>query len=74
MGEYTALTLANSITFNQGLSLLKNRGEAMQSAVPLGVGGMLAVLGVETNEIKKIINDNSKNINVFLQMIILKVK
>jgi [acyl-carrier-protein] S-malonyltransferase len=66
LGEYTALTLANSITFNQGLSLLKNRAESMQSAVPLGVGGMLAVLGVETNEIIKIINDNSKNIKCFL--------
>ena len=38
----------------------------MQSAVPLGEGGMLAVLGVETNEIIKIINDNSKNIKCFL--------
>ena len=66
LGEYTALTLANSITFNQGLSLLKNRGESMHSAVPLGLGGMLAVLGVETNEIIKIINDNSKNIKCFL--------
>ena len=38
----------------------------MQSAVPLGTGGMLAVLGVETNKIKDIINENSKNIKCFL--------
>ena len=50
LGEYTALALSNSITFEQGLLLLKNRGESMQSAVPLGEGGMLAVLGIETNE------------------------
>ena len=68
LGEYTALTecLANSISFEQGLLLLKNRGQAMQSAVPLGEGGMLAVLGVETIEIKKLINDNFKKIKCFL--------
>ena len=33
LGEYTALTAADAITFEQGLVLLKNRGEAMQSAV-----------------------------------------
>ena len=54
LGEYTALANANSISFEQGLLLLKSRGEAMQSAVPLGEGGMLAVLGVETSEIEKI--------------------
>ena len=32
LGEYTALTSANSLTFEQGLILLKNRGEAMHSA------------------------------------------
>ena len=35
LGEYTALTVANAITLEQGLTLLKIRGEAMQSAVPL---------------------------------------
>ena len=66
LGEYTALALSNSITFEQGLLLLKNRGESMQSAVPLGEGGMLAVLGIETNEINKIIKDNFENIKCFL--------
>ena len=66
LGEYTALTAANSITLEQGLLLLKNRGEAMQSAIPLGEGGMLAILGAETNEIKKIINENFENIKCFL--------
>ncbi len=66
LGEYTALTTAETITLEQGLLLLKSRGEAMQSAVPLGEGGMMAVLGVETEEIKKLINDNFKNIECFL--------
>ncbi len=66
LGEYSALTVADVITFEQGLLMLKNRGEAMQSAVPLGEGGMLAVLGVETSKIKNIIIENSKNIKCFL--------
>ena len=66
LGEYTALTCSNSLTFEQGLILLKYRGEAMQSAVPLGEGGMLAVLGVETDEIKKIIKENSDKMKCYL--------
>ncbi len=66
LGEYSALTVADVITFEQGLLMLKNRGEAMQSAVPLGEGGMLAVLGVETSKIENIISENSKNIKCFL--------
>ena len=66
LGEYTALTVADAITLEQGLLLLKNRGEAMQSAVPLGEGGMLAVLGIETEEIKNIIKENFENIKCYL--------
>ncbi len=66
LGEYTALTAADAITLEQGLLLLKNRGEAMQSAVPLGEGGMLAVLGVETEEIKNIIKENFESIKCYL--------
>ena len=66
LGEYTALTTADAITLEQGLLLLKNRGEAMQSAVPLGEGGMLAVLGVETEEIKNIIKENFESIKCYL--------
>ena len=66
LGEYTALANANSISFDQGLLLLKSRGEAMQSAVPLGEGGLLAVLGVETSEVEKILEINFENIKCFL--------
>ena len=66
LGEYTALTVAETITLEQGLLLLKRRGEAMQSAVPIGEGGMMAVLGIETEEIKKLISENFENIKCFL--------
>ena len=66
LGEYTALTTANVMSLEQGLLLLKNRGESMQSAVPLGEGGMLAVLGVETQKIKNLIEENFENSKCFL--------
>ena len=66
LGEYTALTTANVMSLEQGLMLLKNRGESMQSAVPLGEGGMLAVLGIQTQEIKNLIEENFKFIRCFL--------
>tara|TARA_B100000674_G_scaffold498796_1_gene539505 strand:+ start:61 stop:990 length:930 start_codon:yes stop_codon:yes gene_type:complete len=62
LGEYTALTSAKALTFEQGLIMLKNRGEAMQSAVPLGTGGMLAILGTDIEEIKNLIDNNSEKI------------
>ena len=66
LGEYTALTVAGSITLEQGLILLKNRGEAMQSAVPLGEGGMLAVLGINAEELKKMVKENFDRIKCFI--------
>ena len=66
LGEHTALTTANVMSLEQGLVLLKNRGESMQSAVPLGEGGMLAVLGIQAQEIKNLIEENFKFIRCFL--------
>ena len=66
LGEYTALTTANVMSLEQGLVLLKNRGESMQSAVPLGEAGMLAELGIQTQEIKNLIEENFKFIRCFL--------
>ena len=61
LGEYSALSCAESITFEQTIKLLRIRGKAMQSAVPNGIGGMLAVLGVEINKVQEILNSNIKN-------------
>ena len=66
LGEYTALTAANSINFEQGLFLLKNRGESMQSALPLGEGGMLAVLGIDVKELELMLIENFENIKCFI--------
>ena len=55
LGEYSALVCAGSLTFHDALYLLYERGKAMQEAVPLGKGAMIAVLGVNINEVRKLI-------------------
>ncbi|MEE9330755.1 MAG: ACP S-malonyltransferase [Methylophilaceae bacterium] len=47
LGEYSALVAAEAISFGDALPLVKFRAEAMQSAVPEGVGAMAAILGLE---------------------------
>ena len=58
LGEYSALACAGYLDFVETLKVLKLRGEYMQNAVPKGVGGMLAVLGISTENLEKIINEN----------------
>ena len=58
LGEYSALACAEALTFSQTIQLLQKRGQAMQSAVPKGQGGMLAVLGSDVEKINQIIETN----------------
>ncbi len=46
LGEYSALVAAGSLSLADAARLLRIRGEAMQSAVPVGVGAMAALLGL----------------------------
>ena len=62
LGEYSALASAGALSFSDSLKILKIRGKAMQSAVPKGVGGMVAVLGSEIEIIENFISEN-KNKN-----------
>ena len=62
LGEYSALVCSNSLNINDALYLLHERGKSMQEAVPVGKGGMIAVLGMKVNELKELINlKNEKN-------------
>ncbi len=54
LGEYTALVCAGSITFEDAVKLVSQRGKLMQAAVPEGVGAMAAILGLEDDVIKDI--------------------
>lgn len=47
LGEYTALCAAGAFKLAQTATLLKARGQAMQAAVPVGVGAMAALLGAD---------------------------
>lgn len=47
LGEYTALVAAGSLTLADALPLVRLRAQAMQEAVPVGVGAMAAVLGLD---------------------------
>lgn len=47
LGEYTALVASNALAFKDAVPLVRFRAEAMQSAVPVGTGGMAAILGLE---------------------------
>ena len=57
LGEYSALVCSGSLKFSDALFLLFERGKAMQEAVPLGKGSMIAVLGLKISEIKNLINE-----------------
>lgn len=47
LGEYSALAAAGSFTIADAARLLRTRGQAMQKAVPIGVGAMAALIGLE---------------------------
>ena len=66
LGEYSALAASESLNFDQTIKLLKKRGKAMQSAVPKGEGGMLAVLGIDIEKLNKILEDNVSSYKCFI--------
>jgi len=52
LGEYTALAAAGAFRFSEAVRLVRKRGQFMQEAVPVGEGGMLAVLGAEPEKVQ----------------------
>ena len=60
LGEYSALVCAESLNFLDALYLLKERGKAMQEAVPIGEGSMIAVLGMKVQNIYEILKLENK--------------
>ena len=66
LGEYSALALAEALSFSDTLKILKIRGKAMQGSVPKGLGGMVAVLGSEIEAIEKMINENKTKYDCYI--------
>lgn len=54
LGEYSALVAAGAIEFGRAVPLVRQRGIYMQEAVPLGVGTMAAILGLEAARVESI--------------------
>jgi len=57
LGEYSALAAAGALSVADTARLLRIRGEAMQKAVPVGVGAMAAVLGLDLDAVRQLAAD-----------------
>ena len=66
LGEYSALACAGSISFEDTLKILQKRGKFMQESVPSGEGAMLAVLGINSKEVDKILDENKDKYQCFI--------
>ena len=51
LGEYSALVASGVLTLTQAVPLVRLRAQAMQEAVPVGVGAMAAILGLSANQV-----------------------
>lgn len=51
LGEYSALTCAGALAFQDAVGLVQKRGQYMQSAVPIGIGAMAAIVGLEDDKV-----------------------
>lgn len=60
LGEYSALVSSESLNFEDALFLLNERGKAMQEAVPIGEGSMIAVLGLKIDEIYDLLKNREE--------------
>ena len=59
LGEYSALAAAGSLSVADAARLLRIRGDAMQSAVPVGEGAMAAILGLELKQVEALVQQAS---------------
>lgn len=59
LGEYSAHVAAGTLSFTDALRTVRNRGKYMQEAVPVGVGAMAAILGMELEKVTAACSDAS---------------
>lgn len=59
LGEFSALVCAGALTFSDAVTLVKQRGAFMQAAVPVGVGAMAAIIGLDDEAINSICEKTS---------------
>ncbi|NLL82339.1 MAG: ACP S-malonyltransferase [Tissierellia bacterium] len=63
LGEYSSVVMSNAISFSDAVRLVRERGKFMQEAVPQGIGGMAAILGLDRLNLPYVI-DVSKEYGV----------
>jgi [acyl-carrier-protein] S-malonyltransferase len=54
LGEYTALVASGALAFRDAVPLVRFRAQAMQNAVPVGEGGMAAILGLDDDTVRAV--------------------
>jgi [acyl-carrier-protein] S-malonyltransferase len=57
LGEYSAHVAAGTLTFADAVRTVRNRGQYMQKAVPVGVGAMAAILGMTLHRVSEVVRE-----------------
>src|SRR5438067_140049 len=77
LGEYSAHVAAGTLSFADAVRTVRNRGKYMQEAVPVGVGAMAAILGMDLEQVRSLCADAAQgeicapsNINSLEQIVI----
>src|SRR4051794_39010573 len=77
LGEYSANVSAGTLSFSDAVRTVRNRGKYMQEAVPVGVGAMAAILGMDLDQVTAVCTDAAQgevcepaNINSAEQIVI----
>src|SRR5713226_975082 len=77
LGEYSGHVAAGTVSFADAVRIVRNRGKYMQEAVPVGVGAMAAILGMDLEKVAAVCNDAAQgevcdpaNINSAEQIVI----
>jgi [acyl-carrier-protein] S-malonyltransferase len=60
LGEYTALVAAGALNFADALPLVRYRAQCMQQAVPEGVGGIAAILGLDDDAVRAVCTEGAQ--------------
>ena len=63
LGEYSALVSSGALEYKKAIALVRKRGKFMQEAVPLGVGAMVAIIGLSLDKINEVL-EKSKDLGV----------
>lgn len=64
LGEYTALVCASALSFQDAIRLVSARGQYMQEAVPVGIGALAAIVGLEDEVVKELCDQSISNTEI----------